>query len=415
MMRVDGEEARNLAGFAVRRNPFDAFAVRLRASVVSDRSRQPPATIACGRSRPSPGICPPDWGLVSEPVSVPMSEEASMTTTTPRPSRKREPDRNLAVELIRATEAAAMASARYLGRGDKNQVDAAAVDAMRPVLGTVAMRGVVVIGEGEKDEAPMLFNGEQVGDGTGPEVDIAVDPVDGTTLVAKALPDGLSVVALAERGKMFDPGPCFYMRKTVVPGSAAHVVDPEAPVGETIAAVAKALGRKPDDLTVAVLDRPRHSGLVESIRAVGARIKFLGDGDVAGAIMAASEDTIDTGVDLLFGTGGTPEGVIAAAALRCLGGSIFARLAPRNEQERKAAIDLGYDLDRILTTTDLCGGEDIFFAATGVTDGALLKGVRFGTNRISTTSLSMRARSGTIRFIQTFHDPERSGLIPPFG
>jgi fructose-1,6-bisphosphatase II len=181
---------------------------------------------------------------------------------------------------------------------------------------------------------------------------------------------------------------------------------------EIIAAVAKALGRKPDDLTVAVLDRPRHTGLVESIRTVGARIKFLGDGDVAGAIMAASEDTIDTGVDLLFGTGGTPEGVIAAAALRCLGGSIFARLAPRNDEERQAAIDQGYDLDRILTTTDLCGGEDIFFAATGVTDGALLKGVRYGTGRISTTSLSMRARSGTIRFIQTFHDPERSSLVP---
>jgi fructose-1,6-bisphosphatase II len=274
---------------------------------------------------------------------------------------------------------------------------------------------VVVIGEGEKDEAPMLFNGEQVGDGTGPEVDIAVDPVDGTTLVAKALPDGLSVVALAERGKMFDPGPCFYMRKTVVPGSAAHAVDPEAPVGETIATVAKALGRKADDLTVAVLDRPRHEGLVAAIRAVGARIKFLGDGDVAGAIMAASEDTIDTGVDLLFGTGGTPEGVIAAAALRCLGGSIFARLAPRNEEERRAAVDQGYDLTRILTTTDLCGGEDIFFAATGVTDGALLQGVRFGTGRISTSSLSMRARSGTIRFIQTFHDPVRSTLVPALG
>jgi len=336
-----------------------------------------------------------------------------MTTTQPQPAgRKREPDRNLAVELIRATEAAAMASARYLGRGDKNQVDAAAVDAMRPVLGTVAMRGVVVIGEGEKDEAPMLFNGEAVGDGTGPEVDIAVDPVDGTTLVAKALPDGLSVVGLAERGRMFDPGPCFYMRKMVVPRSAADAIDPDAPVGDTIAAVAKALGRKPDDLTVAVLDRERHEGLVSSIRASGARIKFLPDGDVAGAIMAASEDTIDTGVDLLFGIGGTPEGVIAAAALRCMGGSIFARLAPRNDEERRAAVDQGYDLDRILTTTDLCGGEDIFFAATGVTDGALLKGVRFGTGRISTTSLSMRARSGTIRFIQTFHDPERSSLVP---
>ncbi len=259
------------------------------------------------------------------------------TTTQPRPTgpKTREPDRNLAVELIRGTEAAAMASARFLGRGDKNQVDAAAVDAMRPVLGTVSMRGVVVIGEGEKDEAPMLFNGEQVGDGTGPEVDIAVDPIDGTTLAAKSLPDALSVVALAERGRMFDPGPCFYMRKTVVPPAAAGAVDPEAPVGDMIKAVAKALGRRADDLTVAVLDRPRHTHLVESIRAAGARIKFLPDGDVAGAIMAASVETIDTGVDLLLGTGGTPEGVIAAAALRCLGGEIFARLAPA---QRRGAI-----------------------------------------------------------------------------
>ena len=337
-----------------------------------------------------------------------------MTTTEPRPTgpRTREPDRNLAVELIRGTEAAARASARFLGRGDKNQVDAAAVDAMRPVLGTVSMRGVVVIGEGEKDEAPMLFNGEQVGDGTGPEVDIAVDPIDGTTLAAKSLPDALSVVALAERGRMFDPGPCFYMRKTVVPPAAAGAVDPEAPVGDMIKAVAKALGRRADDLTVAVLDRPRHTHLVESIRAAGARIKFLPDGDVAGAIMAASVETIDTGVDLLLGTGGTPEGVIAAAALRCLGGEIFARLAPRNDEERSAAINLGYDLDRILTTRDLVAGEDVFFAATGVTDGALLKGVRFGTGRVRTSSLSMRARSGTIRFIETYHDPERSTLVP---
>ena len=244
------------------------------------------------------------------------------------PPGSREPDRNLAVELVRATEAAAMAASRYLGRGDKNQVDGAAVDAMRPVLGTVSMRGVVVIGEGEKDEAPMLFNGEEVGDGTGPEVDIAVDPVDGTTLAAKALSDAISVVALAERGEMFDPGPCFYMRKLVVPPAAAKTVDPEAPVADIIAAVAKAVGRKPENVTVAVLDRPRHSSLVASIRAAGARIKFLPDGDVAGAIMAADEDQINAGVDMLLGTGGTPEGVIAAAALRCMGGEIYARLAP---------------------------------------------------------------------------------------
>jgi fructose-1,6-bisphosphatase II len=219
-------------------------------------------------------------------------------------------------------------------------------------------------------------------------------------------------VALAERGKMFDPGPCFYMRKTVVPPAAADAVDPEAPVGEMIAKVAKALGRRPYDLTVAVLDRPRHTHLVRSIRETGAMIKFLPDGDVAGAIMAASEGQIDTGVDLLLGVGGTPEGVIAAAALRCLGGAIFARLAPRNDEERSEAVNLGYDLDRILTTRDLCDGEDVFFAATGVTDGALLKGVRFSPHRISTTSLSMRARSGTLRFIETFHDPDRSTLVP---
>lgn len=326
---------------------------------------------------------------------------------------ERQPDRNLAVELVRATEAAAMASSRLLGRGDKNAVDQAAVDAMRPILGTVAMRGVVVIGEGEKDEAPMLYNGENVGDGTGPEVDIAVDPIDGTTLAAKSLPDALSVVALAERGQMFDPGPCFYMRKTVVPPAAASVVDPEMPVDVLLGTVAKALGKSVAEITVAVLDRPRHDDIVASIRRAGARIRFLTDGDVAGAIMAASEDTIDTGVDMLLGIGGTPEGVIAAAALRCLGGEIFAQLHPRDEDERKQALDQGYDLDRILTTRELCGGEDVFFAATGVTDGALLKGVRFGSQHISTSSLSMRARSRTVRFITTVHDPEHSTLVRP--
>jgi fructose-1,6-bisphosphatase II len=342
------------------------------------------------------------------------SASTSARTSAPDAATKAQrprPDRNLAVELVRATEAAAMASAGWLGRGDKNQVDGAAVDAMRPVLGTVSMRGVVVIGEGEKDNAPMLYNGEEVGDGNGPEVDIAVDPIDGTTLAAMALPDALSVVALSERGRMFDPGPCVYMRKTVVPAAAVSSVDPEAPVETTIAAVAKALGRQTHDLTVAVLDRPRHEHLVASIRATGARIRFLRDGDVAGSIMVAADD-MDTGVDLLLGTGGTPEGVIAAAALRCLGGEIFAKLAPRDDSERDAALELGYDLDKILTTKDLVGGNDVFFAATGVTDGALLRGVRFGTGRVTTYSLSMRARSGTIRRIETYHDPERSSLVP---
>lgn len=323
----------------------------------------------------------------------------------------RKTDRNLAVELVRATEAAAMAASQYLGRGDKNQVDSAAVDAMRPVLGTVSMRGVVVIGEGEKDEAPMLFNGEEVGDGTGPEVDIAVDPVDGTTLAAKALSDAISVVALAERGAMFDPGPCFYMRKLVVPAAAAQAVDPEAPVAAIIADVAKAVGRRPEDVTVAVLDRPRHAGLVAAIREASARIKFLPDGDVAGAIMAADQDELYGGVDMLMGIGGTPEGVIAAAALRCIGGEIFARLAPGDERESSTARELGYDLDAVLTTRQLVGGDDVFFAATGVTDGALLKGVRFVRGRISTDSLSMRARSRTVRSVRSLHDPEHSTLI----
>ena len=324
---------------------------------------------------------------------------------------ERRTDRNLAVELVRATEAAAMAASLWLGRGDKNQVDGAAVDAMRPVLGTVAMRGVVVIGEGEKDDAPMLFNGEHVGDGTGPEVDIAVDPVDGTTLAAKALSDAISVVALAERGAMFDPGPCFYMRKLVVPAVAAQTVDPQAPVAAIIGAVAKAIGRKNENVTVAVLDRSRHTHLVTAIRDAGARIKFLPDGDVAGAIMAADQDELNAGVDMLLGIGGTPEGVIAAAALRCMGGEIFARLAPGTDEETAAALELGYDLNAILTTRDLVAGTDVFFAATGVTDGALLKGVRFSRGRISTDSLSMRARSHTIRFVHTLHHPEHSTLL----
>ncbi len=319
-----------------------------------------------------------------------------------------DPDRNLALELIRATEAAAMACARQLGRGDKNSVDGAAVDAMRPVLGTVGMRGVVVIGEGEKDNAPMLYNGEEVGDGTGPEVDIAVDPVDGTTLAAKTLPDALSVVALSERGTMFDPGPCVYMHKVVVPPAAVGTVDPEAPVAEIIASVAAALGRTPDDVSVAILDRPRHAEIVEQVHATGAKVRFLPDGDVAGAIMVASEDS---DVDLLLGTGGTPEGVLAAAALRCLGGELHGRLAPRDEDERRAALDLGYRLEEPLTARDLVSGDDVYFAATGVTDGAILRGVRFTAAGARTQSLSMRSRSGTVRLIDTRHDRARSGLV----
>ena len=321
-----------------------------------------------------------------------------------------DPDRNLALELVRATEAAAISSARFVGRGDKNRVDGAAVDAMRPVLGSVGMRGVVVIGEGEKDEAPMLFNGEQVGNGSDPEVDIAVDPVDGTTAAAKALPDAVSVVGLSERGTMFDPGPCVYMHKLVVPTAAAGVVDPLAPAGDIATAVARALGKRVGDLTVAVLDRPRHVDLVAELRRAGVSVKFLLDGDVAGAIAVERHGS---GVDMLIGIGGTPEAVIAACALRCGGGAIFGRLYPRNDDEKRAAIEFGHDLDRVLTTTDLVSGDNVFFAATGVTDGALLKGVRFQADTVVTQSLSMRSRSGAVRLIETRHDRERSNLISP--
>ncbi|MGY1781167.1 class II fructose-bisphosphatase [Geodermatophilus sp. SYSU D01036] len=319
-----------------------------------------------------------------------------------------DPDRNLALELVRATEAAAISSARHVGRGDKNEVDRAAVDAMRPVLGTVGMRGVVVIGEGEKDEAPMLFNGEQVGNGSDPEVDIAVDPVDGTTAAAKGLPDAIAVVGLAERGTMFDPGPCVYMHKVVVPTAAAGSVDPTAPVADVLTAVARALGRDRRDLTVAVLDRPRHTGLVADVRSTGAAVRFLLDGDVAGAIAVGRPGS---GVDLLLGIGGTPEGVIAACALRCGGAEMFGRLYPRDDAERTAALDFGHDLDRVLTTVDLVSGDDVFFGATGVTDGALLRGVRSEPGVVVTQSLSMRSRSGAVRLIETRHDRSRSNLI----
>jgi len=320
-----------------------------------------------------------------------------------------DPDRNLALELVRATEAAAMAAARHLGRGDKELVDQAAVDAMRPVLGSIAMNGVVVIGEGEKDNAPMLYNGERVGNGADPRVDIAVDPVDGTTLTAKSLPNAIAVVALAERGTMFDPGPCVYMEKLAVARDAADVVEFEAPVEENLRRVAVAKGMDVAELTVCILDRPRHEeGLVGRVRATGARIKFLLDGDVAGAIMAARPGT---GVDVLVGIGGTPEGVIAACALKCLDGALFGRLWPRDEGERERAVDAGYDLGRVLTIDDLVAGDDVFFAATGVTDGELLRGVRFERHEVLTQSLSMRSRSGAVRLIETRHQLGKSNLI----
>jgi fructose-1,6-bisphosphatase II len=319
-----------------------------------------------------------------------------------------DPDRNLALELVRATEAAAIAAARFMGRGDKERVDQAAVDAMRPVLRSVTMNGIVVIGEGEKDEAPMLYNGEHVGSGEGPAVDVAVDPVDGTTLTAKALPDALAVLALAERGTMFDPGPCVYMEKLAVAEDLADVVDFEAPIADNLARVAKARGKRADDVTVAILDRPRHKDLVQEVLDTGARIKFMLDGDVAGAIMAADEDS---SVDVLVGIGGTPEGVIAACALKCLDGAIFGRLYPRDDGERNAALQAGYDLERILSIDDLVSGDDVFFAATGVTSGELLDGVRYRPGRVLTQSLSMRSRSGAVRYIDGRHHMTRSNLI----
>jgi fructose-1,6-bisphosphatase II len=310
------------------------------------------------------------------------------------------PDRNLALELVRVTEAAAMAAARKMGFGDKEAVDQAAVDAMRQVLGSVPMTGVVVIGEGEKDNAPMLYNGEEIGDGTPPEVDIAVDPVDGTTLTAKSMPNAISVVAMSDRGTMFDPGPCVYMEKLVVGPEAAGAVDFEAPVADNLRAVAKAKGAQVADLTVCILDRPRHEGLIKDVRQAGARIKLITDGDVAGAIMTAREGT---GVDVMVGVGGTPEGVIAACALKCLDAVMFGRLWPRDDDERRAALDQGYDLDRVLTIDDLVRGQNVFFAATGVTDGELLRGVRFDRRGALTQSLSMRSKSGTTRQIDARH------------
>ncbi|MFC9908743.1 class II fructose-bisphosphatase [Streptomyces sp. NPDC059862] len=310
------------------------------------------------------------------------------------------PDRNLALELVRVTEAAAMAAGRWVGRGDKNGADGAAVRAMRTLVSTVSMNGVVVIGEGEKDEAPMLFNGERVGDGTGPECDIAVDPIDGTTLTAKGMPNAIAVLAAAERGSMFDPSAVFYMDKLVTGPEAADFVDINAPVSVNIRRVAKAKARQPEDVTVVILDRPRHEGIINEIRETGARIKLISDGDVAGSILALREGT---GVDLLLGIGGTPEGIISACAVKCLGGTIQGKLWPKDDEERQRAVDAGHDLDRVLTTEDLVTGENVFFVATGITDGELLRGVRYRSETATTDSIVMRSRSGTVRRIDSEH------------
>ena len=310
------------------------------------------------------------------------------------------PDRNLALELVRVTEAAAMAAGRWVGRGDKNGADGVAVNAMRVLISTVGMRGTVVIGEGEKDNAPMLFNGEEVGDGTGPECDVAVDPIDGTTLTAKGMNNAIAVLAVAPRGSMYDPSAVFYMEKLVTGPEAADVVDIRLPVAENISRVAKAKGSSVHDVTVVLLDRPRHAGLVDEIRQTGARIKFIEDGDVAGAIMAARPDT---GIDLLLGVGGTPEGIISACAMKCLDGVIQGRLWPKDDEERQKAVDAGHDLDRVLSTDDLVTGDDVFFVATGITDGELMRGVRYRADGATTDSLVMRSRSGTIRRITSEH------------
>lgn len=311
--------------------------------------------------------------------------------------------RNLAFELVRVTESAAIAAARWVGRGDKNTADGAAVDAMRRLISSVSMDGIVVIGEGEKDEAPMLFNGERVGDGIGPACDVAVDPIDGTTLTAKGMNNAISVIAVAERGAMYDPSAVFYMEKLATGPEAADVVDITAPVTENIRRVAKAKRLAPSEVTVVILDRPRHEKLAREIREAGARIKFITDGDVAGAVESARENT---GIDLLMGIGGTPEGIIAACAMKCLGGVIQGRLMPRDDAEREKAIAAGHDLSRVLSTNDLVTGDDVFFAATGITDGELLRGVRFGPRGMTSHSLVMRGKSHTIRLIQSEHPLE---------
>jgi fructose-1,6-bisphosphatase II len=323
----------------------------------------------------------------NQPGGVPMTEQR--------------PDRNLALELVRVTEAGALGAGRWIGRGDKIAADQAAVDAMRLMIDSVSMHGSVVIGEGEKDEAPMLYNGELVGNGTGPSVDVAVDPIDGTRPTAAGQPNALAVIALAERGTMFFPGAAVYMEKVATGPEAADVIDITASPEENVRLVAKAKGKRPEEVTVVVLERDRHREIISRIRGIGAKVFLITDGDVAGAIAAAT--TRRSGIDLLFGIGGTPEGVIAAAALKCLGGAIQGRLHPRNEDERRRLEESGFDLERVLTTDDLVAGQDVFFAATGITDGSLLRGVKYWPDGATTWSLVMRSRSGTVRWIEAEH------------
>jgi fructose-1,6-bisphosphatase II len=313
---------------------------------------------------------------------------------------KQRPDRNLAMELVRVTEAAALAASRWMGRGDKIGADGAAVDAMRIVLESVPMDGIVVIGEGEKDEAPMLYNGERVGGGAAPLTDIAVDPVEGTTLTALGRGNAISVIAVSERGTMFNPGPCVYMEKIAVGPEAVGAIDITRTPTENLRSVAEAKGETVRDVTAVVLDRDRHADLITEVREAGARIRLIQDGDVIGAVSTAWPDT---GADILFGIGGTPEGVIAAAAMKCMGGEIQGRLWPRNENERQAAVAAGYDLDQVLTTDMLVAGDNCFFAVTGITDGEVLKGVHYASDSATTQSMVMRSKSGTVRMINARH------------
>jgi fructose-1,6-bisphosphatase II len=321
------------------------------------------------------------------------------------PASHSKPDRNLAVELVRVTEAAALASARMIGRGDKEGADQAAVDAMRAMLDTVSMDGVVVIGEGEKDEAPMLFNGEHIGDGSPPQVDIAVDPLEGTRLCALGMPNAIAVIALSERGTMFNPGPVFYMEKIAGGPEIADLLDLDRPLSETLRLIAERKNRDIRDVMVVMLDRPRNEDAMAQVRGAGARLRLISHGDVSASLLAVSDNSP---VDVMFGIGGTPEGVISAAATKCLGGGFFGRLWPRDDDERKAAVDAGYDLGKVLDQDALVRGNDCFFAATGVTDGDVLQGVRYPTPRAATTeSLVMRSRTHTVRRIQARHNREK--------
>jgi fructose-1,6-bisphosphatase II len=320
------------------------------------------------------------------------------------------PDRNLALELVRVTESAALAAARMVGRGEKEEADQAAVDGMRHALHSVAMDGVVVIGEGEKDEAPMLYNGEHIGDGTPPQVDIAVDPLEGTTLAAHGMPSALSVIALSPRGTMFDPGPCVYMKKLAGSREIADLLDLDRPLGETLRLVAERKGTDIRDVMVVVLDRPRHEEGIREMREAGARVRLISHGDVSAALLAVSSYSP---VDLLWGIGGTPEGVITAAAIKCLGGQLLARLWPRDADERRATVEAGYDVDRVLDVEALVAGDDVFFCATGITDGDVLQGVRYPSAGGATTeSLVTRSRSGTVRRISAQHDRAKLRATP---